>query len=85
MVMSHSHRLNIYTSIKQFYDSFICNDLTMHFCTLLIMEPTVQISVLWEPTIPEAKGHPHLKLICLLLEAKGPSRPRAKGLNPFIY
>jgi hypothetical protein len=75
MVMSHSHRLNIYTSIKQCYDSFICNDLIIHFCTHLIMEPTV----------PGAKGLSHLKLICLLLEAKGPNRPRAKGLNPFIY
>jgi hypothetical protein len=45
------------------------------FCTPLIMEPTV----------PGAKGPPHLKLICLLLEAKGPRRPRAKGLSPFIY
>jgi hypothetical protein len=33
------------------------------FCTPLIMEPTVRINVVWELTIPGAKGPPHLKLI----------------------
>jgi hypothetical protein len=31
---------------------FYMQSLIIIFCTLLVMEPTVRISVLWEPTVP---------------------------------